>query len=259
MGWDYNWKAGPKGGTLVTLDTYASKIRQVAEIDTGLRGMDPLIQYAHGARWTRKWAGTKEIMLEIFLRYTNAAGAITHGDGAAGHAYENLAAIRGLFGGDQGSQATLQQTAPDWGTVLLDVDQLSPSMPTQARFVFGFLLYAADPFWRASSQSSSTGNPAVGGNAPAYPIIEFTVSGTDSKVVHDDSGASIQIDGTLPAGGVSVDCLAQTCTKISDGTDYSANLTLNKAYWMILDPDGTNTLTRSGGGTQTVKWNDRWK
>lgn len=259
MGWDYDWRAGPKGASLTALDLYANMIRQVGDIDSGLRGQDPIIQYAHGSRYVRKWSAAKELMLEVAVRDTNSSGTVTHTDGRAGHVYENLAAIRGLLAGNQGSQATLQQTAPDWGTVQLDVQQLSPSMPTQNRFVFGFLLYAADPFWRSTTQGSSTGNPAVGGNAPAYPIIEFTVAGTNAKVVHDDSGASIQIDGTLPAGGVEVDCLSQTCTKISDGSDYSANLTLNRAWWMILDPDKTNTLTRSGGGTQTVKWNDRWR
>lgn len=259
MGWDYVWKIGPKDGTLVAVSTYATASRLVGEVSAGRRGTNPVAQYRHGTHFVSKWAAPLDLMYEIAVRYTSAAGTVTHTDGAAGHVYENLAEIKRLLSGEQGGLATIQQTAPDWGTVQLDVEVASPPQPTQQRFVFGFLLHAADPFWRNTTLNTETGTSVVvGGNAPAAPIIDF-VSGTDMRVTHTGSGAYIQIDGAAPAGGVRVDVREGTCIKISDSTDYSAYLTVNKPWWMELDGGKTNAVTKSGGGTSTVKWYNRWR
>lgn len=259
MGWDYLWKAGPKDGTLVTLSDYTDFVRLVGEVSAGRRGYNPTVQYQHGSHFVQKWAAPLDLMLEVGVRYTNSSGAVTHTDGAAGHAYETLAEVRRLLGGEQGGLATIQQTAPDWGTVQLDVEMLNPSRPTSERWVHGFLLHAPEPFWRGITLNSETGTSiVVGGNAPAAPVIDFA-SGTDMRITHTDSGAYVQIDGAAPAGGARVDVRAGTCTKISDGTDYSANLTVNKAWWFELDGGKTNAVTKSGGGTSTVKWYDRWR
>lgn len=261
MGWDYQWKAGPKGGTLVALSDYTTFVRVLAEAGSARRGRDVDVPYLHGQRPVpHKFAAPATIALEMGLRYTNAAGAVVHTDGAAGHAYENLAAVKRLLYG-QRDLVTLQRVAPDYGTVEVDVQVLQPVTISQTRFVFMFPLTAAVPFWRATAQSSDA-TPAsvdVGGNAPVDDLWIEWVGGTNPTLTHTASGAVIGYDGgAIPAGGVRVYVGEGRAERISGGADESANITNNRDYWMELEGGATNLFSETGGSTTTLKWYDRW-
>lgn len=260
MAWNYAWKVGPQGGTLSDADDYCTFFRETPHKTSGKKGSDIPGLYRHGdVAVAQKWHGPAMRMFEFQPRYTNASGAVTHGDGAAGHAFENFAVMAQLLGGGR-ELVSIRQTAPDWGTVQVNGWQTTDITPSQQRNVFLVTMRCPDPFWTATSQSNqSAASPiTVAGNAPITdPIIQFTGTTTDAKLTHTASASYIQIDGALPAGGVQVDVGAGTCTRISGGTDYSNYLTVADEWWMELDP-GSNSFTVSGG-TITVYWYNKWR
>ncbi|RKZ11616.1 hypothetical protein DRQ53_15800 [bacterium] len=261
MAWsDWLYKAGPAGGTLETLMDYCDAVRVVAEQSTGRRGSNPVVEYRHG-EWSspRKYVRASNFVLEVFISYTNAAGAVTHADGAAGHALENLGNVKRIFGGNQATLVRLERTAPDQGTVYRDCEVLGEVSPSQARHIFTIPLHAPHPFWVGAADTGNTGTTlTVAGDAPIGDAVVTFTSGTDQKLTHTASGASIQISGTTPAGGVEVDIGAGTCVKVTGGTDYSNYLVVSSPWWMELDP-GANTVSVSGGGTISTDWFTQWR
>ena len=261
-GWAFDWQAGP-AGSLEDLSDYCVKVR-MREQSVGKRGRNPVVQYRAGEYSTpRKFTRPQNLLLETVVRYTNAAGAVTHGDGAAGHFYENLGHLKRIFGGTQGALTRLQKTAPDQSDVYLDVEQLGDAMPTETSRIFSWPLQAPYPYWiGAADDANATPTWTVGGDAPVGDaVIDFTGTASGAKVTHSASGAYVQIEGALPAGGVSVDIGAGTCLRISGGADWSSNLATNKTWLMILDP-GANTVAvtqDSGTPTVTADWYTQWR
>lgn len=261
MPWtDYTWQAGAYGEALVDLDDYCTAIRIVGDGGSGgKRGGNIPVPWLHGARAVgHKFAAESTVGLEVVLRYTNAAGAITHTDGAAGHAFENLAALKRIFYGRQGL-STLRRIAPDHGTVDLECEVLQPVMISQARHVFLFPLNCPKPYWRAAEQSS---NPAVscivGGDAEIDDAEVVFASGTGPILTHTDSGATIQIEGAVPGGGVRVYVGEGRAARVTGGADHSAYVKVNKPYWLVLDAARNNSFTLSTGSA-TIYWRDRWR
>lgn len=260
MSWDYLWKAGPKGGSLVSLSDYATDIRVATVFVPGRRGANPTALYKHGSvPLPRKWGKDLNVVLETVIRYTNAAGVVTHVDGAEGHVFENKASLAELLGGEQGKLVTLQQDAPDHGVIEIDVEMLGDAAPTQQRHVYGWPLRAPSPYWRSSTQRTGL-TPATGvtvnGTAPVDDFVLHLAGGTDAKIVHDGSGAYIQFEGATPGPGIDIDLDAGTV--LSGSTDYRAKLKVLEPWWMELDP-GANAFTITGGGTWTIDLYDKWR
>ncbi len=252
--WDYDYKAGPPGGSLTALDTLATSIRISLETAPGYRGRNPMLAYTHGEFSSpRKFHPAANILLETFLRYTDSAGVVTHTDGAPGHIYENYDDMKKLLTGDQAALVRLERTTPEQGTVHMDVELVAEGRPTQAQHIIGWPLRAPHPFWigLASAQQSPT-TITNGGTAPVGDaIIEVTGTVTDARLTHDDTGDYIEIAGVLPAGGVRVDVGERTCTRLTGGTDFSQNLVVNAPWWMEFDP-GANAVTETEtSGTPT--------
>jgi hypothetical protein len=174
--------------------------------------------------------------------------------------YENLGHLKRIFGGVQGTMTRLQRTAPDQGQVYIDVELLGDAFPSQSRHIFTWPLLAPQPFWiGAADINNSCASPlVVGGDAPAGNLTLEFVSGTDTKLLHNASGAYVQIAGAMPAGGVLVDVEAGTCVKITGGADYSQNLVVNKPWWMELDP-GSNAVTVTPVASILASWVERWR
>jgi len=258
--WSYVYKAGPAGGTLETLTDYCTAVRVVAEWSTGKRGTNPVVQYRHGEYPSpRKYVRPASFLLETHLRYTSKTGTVTHGDGAAGHVYENLGHLKRIFGGVQGTMTRLQRTAPDQGTVYLDVELLGDAIPSQSRHIFTWPLTAPHPFWIGAADTGNTGTTlTVAGDAPIGDAMITLTGGTDGGIVHTASGASITISGAMPAGGVIVDVGAGTCVKVTGGADWSQYLVVNKRWWFELDA-GANAVTNVGGTTHSVDWYTQWR
>jgi hypothetical protein len=256
--WDYAWQAGPAGGTLSDLDDYCQKVRVVNEWSTGRRGSNPVVQHQHGAQFaSRKYVRQTSLVLETALRETNAAGAVTHGDGRAGHTYENLSILKGIFGGLAGTLVRLKRTAPHIGAAYLDVEMLGEAVPTQARHIFGWPLTAPRPFWIGAADTGNTADPlVVAGDAPIDDAVVRLIGGTDAKLVVDATGDFLQIEGAMPGAGVSIDLSDGTCVQITGGTDYSNALRRSNSF--ELNP-GSNDVTLTGGGTFSVDWNTKWR
>lgn len=261
MTWDYQWKAGPKGATLTALSTYCTFVRVLSNANAYKRGRNVEVPYLQGDRAVpHQFAAPAIVGLEVGLRYTDSAGAVTDGDGEAGHVYDNLAKVRALLYGDH-RLVTLQQTAPNWGTVETDVQVKAPVSVSQARHMFLFPLTVPVPFWRANSQSSDS-TPAsvtVGGDAPVDDLWIEWVGGTNPTLTHTATGATVGYDGgSIPAGGVRVYVGEGRAERISGGADESANLTADSAFWMTMTGGADNAFTETGGSTTTLKWYDRW-
>ncbi len=254
MAWDYDYEAGPPGGGLTDLDTYCYDIRIRNESVTGYRGRNPKVAYTHGEHSSpRKFHPAANVLLETWLRYTDSAGAVTHPDGRPGHVYENFDFVKKLLTGDQGSLARLQRTAPEHGTVHMDVELLGPGRPTQADHIIGWPLHAPYPFWIGVAASQQTPTTITNnGSAPVGDaIIDVTGTTTAPRLTHDDTGDFIEIAGALPAGGVKIDVGGRTAVRISGGADWSDNLVVNAPWWMEFDP-GANAVTVSQfSGTPT--------
>lgn len=197
------------------------------------------------------------LALEVVLRYTSAAGTVTHADGAEGHVFENLSEMKRLLRG-QRSLATLERVAPDQGTVQIDVECGEPT-PSQNRFTYLFPLVAARPFWRSTTLQSDSSSPiAVGGDAPVDDaLVTFSAAASSPVFTHTASGATITYTGTVPAGGVRVYTETGQAVNVTGGADCSNLVSFNKPYILELDPGVSNAYTISSG-TVTVEWRDKW-
>lgn len=259
MAWDWVYKAGP-AGSVETLGNYCLSIRVLAEFSTGKRGSNPVVEYRHGEYTSaRKYVRASNLVLETAVRYTNSAGAVVHGDGAAGHVMENLGHLKRLFGGTQDALCRLQRTAPDQGTTYLDVELLGEANPSQARHIFTWPLHAPPPVLdRGSRHGKHRGD-------------------VDGRWRRSDRGCCHQVDwrygrrrhphrigcighdlGGDAAGGVYVDVGAGTCVKVTGGADWSNYLVVNKPWWFELDP-GANAVTNTGGTTHSLDWFTQWR
>lgn len=256
----YNYQAGPSG-SLTTLSTYCTAVRIVDEGPPGFRGGPVPIQYLEGAREVpHLFSEPRLIGLECVLSYRSAAGTITHADGAAGHAYENLANLNRLLFGDR-SMVVLQREAPHQGTVQIDVKVGAPVTASQARHVFVYPLLAPNPFWRSTALNSVSPTPsiAVGGSAPVHDAeITFAAGASSPTLTHTNSGTTIQVTGTIPSGGVLVKTLTGFAERVTGGTDYSEFLVNSRPYMLQLEAGATNSFTLSSG-TATIAWRNKWR
>ncbi len=253
--WTFTYKAGPPGGALTTLTTYCYDTRIVAESTLGYRGRNPVLAYRHGESSTpRKFHPAANVLLETWLRYTDSAGAVTHTDGRPGHVYQNYGSVQKLLTGAQNALIRLERTAPDQGTVYMDVELVAEGRPTQAQHIIGWPLRAPHPFWIGAASAQQSPNTVTnGGTAPVMDaVVAVTGTANTPRLTHSATGDYIEIAGALPAGGVSVDVGAQTCTKITGGADYSDNLVVNApGVWMEFDPGANTVAVTQTSGTPT--------
>lgn len=254
MTWDYAWQAGPKGGTLSDLDDYCKWVRLAGggELIAGKRGTNQVSPYRHGTLVVEHKFNTELVVpLEMSFRYTNAAGTVTHADGAAGHFYENKATVERLLSGSKGL-ATVRRTIPQYGVVEADVEMMGPSMTTQSRLSYLFMMNAHEGSWKSTTQTVDSSTPiANSGNAPVWDAVVDIVGGTDVVVTMTADGATITIAGATPAGGVKVDFGTGLVTQITGGADYGEFVSFNKPYGVILEP-GDNAFTTAGTPTSVT-------
>ena len=235
---DYDWRLGPKGGSLITMSTYAT-VRQMLGADTiaGVRGVNRINPYRAGAiAVEHKYTSELLVALEVFYNH-----ASFHSN--KNTVEQNLYGTKGL--------ATLRKTTP-LDTIEAYVEPVAPSIPTSDHLTFQYLLRAPEGFWRSTTQTSDSTTPINnGGNAPVHDAvidIDTGATGTGVVLTMTTSGATITITGATPAGGVRVDLEAGTVTKITGGADFHEFVSFNKPYRLILEP-GDNAFTGAGGGS----------
>ena len=74
---------------------YCTSFRIVTEGMAAREGINFKVPGLHGEQsYPFKMFEGRNVIIDTVLRYTNAAGAVTHANGAAGHVYENLAALK---------------------------------------------------------------------------------------------------------------------------------------------------------------------
>lgn len=260
-----DWRAGPRGGTLTQLSTLCTSVRVLDESSAGNKGGNVPVQYLHGAREVAHlFADQNVIPLECVLRYTNSSGTITHADGAAGHAYENLKSLKAILYGDK-RMVTIQREVPDWGQVQIDGKIFAPVASSQSLFTFLFFILCPDPFWRSTALQSLNPAPSITvvGSAPVHDAeIVFPAAAVNPLLTHteaDGGTATIQVTGTIPAGGVRIYTKDGFAQRITGGTDYGEFLAPpSKAYFLELH-QGVNSFSYSGGGTALIEWRTKWR
>lgn len=115
---------------------------------------------------------------------------------------------------------------------------------------FGLILRAPYPFWEQTglnSQNGETGGFTATnlGNAPiGNMVVTFNSAG---KLTHNPSGDFIQVSES----GLIV--RMQERTVKSGATHKDNKLTVNRAWWLQMEP-GSNSFTVSGGGNIDLDW-----
>lgn len=191
--------------------------------------------------------------LKTVLRYTNSGGTITHGDGEAGHVYENLSLIRAELAGT--GLVTFTRTVPHWGNVRALVRLLDDPIPEGRNLhVVRWILTIPSGSWQdATETSQATTAVSTGGNTRIHdPIIEFAAAGTITHTNADGTVSSITA-AAGPTYPVTVDVGAGTVLD-NGSVDSRGDVTFTQPWWLRMDPDGAQTFT----GTATIKYRNRW-
>ncbi len=276
MAFDYTYQAGDDGGSFTDLLDHAKVVRLLTEGFAGRRGTNVQIPYRDGEYSApQKFLMSRNLLLETQLRYTNAAGAITHGNGAAGHAYENLAALKELLGSGSENLRMLRRNDPDGGAVETAIECLFNVEAIDRRFVFTWILRQLDGLWREQALTSDTeagivfGAPhaytiATGGNHPigdAKFTFTCVADGSAPSIELDVAGDKISVAGAFVAADVIVVDLARDRVITKNGTRY-ASVSPNRGWWMHLPHDtaalGVTLDADSGTWTMLIEWRNKW-
>lgn len=241
---DFDWKAGPRGGSLTDLDTISRFVRVLDEGSPGSKGGNVPIQYLHGAREIAHLFST-ESLVPLEISVVDKA---------------QLTSLKQLLYGGR-SMVTLQKIDPSWGTVQIDGKIFQPVVATQDRFTYLFPMLCADPFWRSTTLQSLNPVPtlSVGGNAPVDDAEVVFTGGTNPTLTHTASGAVVALDGATPAGGVR--CYVKTgfAARVTGGTDWSEFFYQNEPFILELDALAVNSFTLTGGGSVVIEFRNKWR
>ncbi len=248
MSWDYNYRID---GT--QLSTYAKVVR-IMDTVAPLRARNPQVPWMPGNYSDPdKVPGPARVYLDTLVRWTNSAGAVTHGNGEAGHMAENLAAIAALLR-KHTALPLLQRNDPDKGQVSREVELIGTPSRISERNYFRWPLVAY-PYWLGAARTG-LGTPSLSnlGDAVSYAAVITFTGGTNGKLTNSTDGSGISFSGTL-ATPVVVDCATGEVTQ--GGSPADALVEYDTGYPMRFVP-GSNTLALTGGGTVSIDLQDAW-
>lgn len=241
---DRDWKLGPKGGALTDLDTVSIFVRLApsgGEIFAPKRGGNVVNPYRSGAIAVDVKHVT-ELLIGLEIGYP------LHDTEAA--LYTAKETVEQLLFGKKG-MATLRRTTPS-DTIEAYVEPVAPPVQTQNRFTYLYALRAPEGFWRSTTQTTDSTSPvAVGGNGSVHDAvidIDTGATGTNVVLTMTDDGATINVIGATPAGGIRVDLETGLVTKITGGADHHEFVSFGLPYRIILEP-GDNPFSGAGGGS----------
>jgi len=270
MAWDYNYRADA-----VQLSDYCTSVRILDEASPSKRGSNIVVPYLHG-EWSEynKWFNSVPFGLECALRYTNASGAITHADGAAGHVYENLAALKYLFGKRTGT-VTLTRETPHQGQNRADIEVLDEIHSVGPRHKYLIICRMVHAFWRETPAeqdietgitTSRTYTIATGGNAPINDMVitfDINANTTGPRLALVAGDDFVKLTGDLVnTDQVIFDVGARTVTL--NGSNAADRLAIGTAWWMeFASAKPTLGLTATAtAGTDwdvTIDWYNKWR
>ena len=192
--------------------------------------------------------------LRVHLRWTNAAGAITHVDGEVGHIRENLSLIKR----ELSKPVTVwSRTLEHIGDVRAVVKSNTPGFVGEQRQVYNFPLSIGVGAWQDASESSSTGSPATGvitegDREVSDPRVSLPSAGTRTVTTADGLVYTI-VAASGPTYPVIVDVGAGTVIA-TGGADASGDVTFDHEHWFRFSANHTHVITGSG----TWFWRNRW-
>lgn len=247
---DYNYRIGS-----TQLSTYAKAVRVLAEVSVGKRGNNFVIPGLEGElSFPNKLHLPANVAVEAVARFTNASGAVTHADGAPGHAHENLGELKELFGG-VGALVELKRLTPHEGETVLDCEVLAEASVSQARHVFVWLCHAPSSFWRSATQSThntGTGTVTRLGTAPVHDMV--VTFGGNGSVVTNDGLYGIEITGSS-GSGIVVDCGRRTI--LQAGTKRDAWFRPMNNRWLRFD--AASVPITVAGSVTSIAWYPKWR
>ena len=198
-----------------------------------------------------------DLTLRTVLRYTDAAGAVTDPDGAAGHVLDNLSQLKQVFATP--GLVTLTRTAPHLGTQRALAKLVGKPFTGEQRHIYRWPLSVPSGSWQAASESDDTGDPptgvTVGGDTVVFdPRMSISAAGVTVVTLGDGTEYTITANAG-PVYPVVVDVGAGTIVD-DNGDDASGDVTFDHEHWFRLHPGETATLTTDN--PVTVYWRARY-
>ena len=271
--WVYDYEAGPDGGPFVNLLDYCDEVLSPSEGDAPKRGSNINIPYRDGEYSDPlKFRQGKLVMLDCFVSYSDPAGDVIHGDGAAGHVYENLQSLKKLLGGD-GAEVILRTDKPHLGALEAPVEYLGGIAAAGPRMRWVFPMRLLEGAWREQVASTDTeatitvfphaytiltgGDTDIG---DATITITCNSAGDNPKLTIDATGDELLASGSFSGTDVLVANL-RTSTFTLNGAS-TAVFRRNRAWYMRLPNDqaalGLTFDADSGDWDVDIDWNNRW-
>ena len=274
MGWTYAYQAGPEAGPFVNLLDYCDNVRIPSEGDAPKRGSNFDVPYRDGEySQTVKYRRAGSFLLDCMVSYTDSLNLITHVDGAPGHVYENLQALKALLGGN-GQPLFIRRIAPHMGAVEAVCEYMGGIRASGPRMRYVFPMRMLDAAWREQALQTDT-QPSIAAFPFAYNIatggnfdigdarITFTcvADGAAPSIEIPATGDKITVAGSFVAADVIVVELGRTRIFTLNGSTYTS-ISSNKAWWMRL-PSSTAVLgmsldATSGTWTVQIDWRNKW-
>jgi len=274
MGWTFAYQAGPESGPFIPLLNYCDNVRIPSETDAPKRGSNFDIPYRDGEySQSTKYRRAGSFLLDCMVSYTNPSNAITHVDGAPGHVYENLQALKTLLGGND-QPLFIRRTVPHMGAVETVCEYMGGIRAAGPRMRYVFPMRMLDAAWREQTLQTDTQasiaafpfvyNIVTGGDfdiADAKITLTCVANGAAPSIEIPATGDKITVAGSFVATDVIVIDLGRTRAFTLNGSTYTS-ISSNKAWWMRL-PSSTAALGMSldaTSGTWTVKieWRNKW-
>lgn len=236
--WDYAIEADTEA-----LDDYCDRVVVVTEGMANREDSNFKIPGLEGeAFFPNKLWDSGNVILNTFLRYSDPTGAVTHTDGAAGHVYENLSALKRIFG--KNGLVLLERTVPHYGVTQMEVELIQG--PNEGSFPAHqvWVLKAPKPFWLGTTPVviSGAGTHTPAGDAPI-----------DDMVVEFDGNGRITIDGEWieivgsSGSNIMVDCGARTILQSTTARDRWFNPFSDR--WLRLYGGRESTVAITGSVT----------
>lgn len=195
------------------------------------------------------------VTLRVHLRWTSAAGTVTHADGEGGHIRENLSLIKAEL---NKPEPVLARTLEHIGAVRATVKMNTPPIVGAQRHVYVFPLTVPAGSWQDSTESSNSGAPATGVTTTgdreiSDPRVSLAAAGTFTVTKSDGTVYTI-VAAAGPTYPVVIDVGAGTVTD-NGGNDARGDVTFDHQHWFRLSANHTHTIT---GGSAEWFWRNRW-
>lgn len=195
------------------------------------------------------------VTLRVHLRWTGAAGTVTHTDGEGGHVRENLSLIKKEL---NKPEPVVSRTLEHIGDVRAVVKMNTPPIVGAQRHVYVFPLTVPAGSWQDATEDSATGNPptaTTGGDREIFdPRLTISAAG-ETEVTLSDGTVYTVTAAAGPTYPIVVDVGAGTVLD-DNGDDAAGDVSFSHEHWLRLDADDDVSITTDN--SVTLHWRNRW-